>query len=145
MRKEILRRNTRQKGIILEELRKVKSHPAANEVFRIVRRRIPNISFGTVYRNLNLLRDNGKILELACGRYSCRYDATVTPHYHFYCFKCKGVFDINITMLKDLDRRVSKSYSFVVRTHRIDFYGYCKKCKLRIGNLKAVTRNAGSS
>jgi len=129
MRKEILRRNTRQREIILEELRKVKSHPAANEVFRIVRRRIPNISFSTVYRNLNLLRDDGYVLELTCGKYSCRYDGTVSNHYHFYCLKCKRVFDIEGPVLKDMDKGVSKKTNFKVIYHRMDFYGYCKGCK----------------
>ena len=81
MKREIKRRATKQKGIILEELSKVKTHPTADSVFSIVRKRLPTISFGTVYRNLNLLRDDGKVLELSAGRYSCRYDATTANHY----------------------------------------------------------------
>jgi Fe2+ or Zn2+ uptake regulation protein len=129
VKKEILRRKTRQRNIILEELRKVKTHPAACDIYNIVRRKIPSISFGTIYRNLNLLREQGKILELSCGKYSSRYDATVTPHYHFCCLACKNVFDINVSPLKNLDKRIGKNFGFDVRYHQIDFFGYCDNCR----------------
>ncbi len=129
MRKAILRRETRQRRLILEELKKTRTHPTADSIFKIVRKRLPSISFGTVYRNLNLLRDEGKILELVCGRYSCRYDGDTKNHYHLICLKCKRVFDLDEPVLKDLDERVSKRSGIRVEYHRIDFYGYCKRCK----------------
>lgn len=129
MKTNIPRRNTRQRRLILEELRKVKTHPAADSIFKLVRKRIPAISFGTVYRNLNLLRDQGEILELSCGRYSCRYDGSTHNHYHFLCLKCKNVFDIDAPVLEYLDIKVSENSGFTVKYHRIDFYGYCKDCK----------------
>jgi Fe2+ or Zn2+ uptake regulation protein len=128
MEKEILRRATRQRKLILEELRKVKTHPTADSLFRATRRRLPSVSFGTVYRNLNLLKDEGQILELTCGKYSCRYDGDTKNHYHFFCLKCKKVFDLDEPILKDLDKKVSRKSGMVVKYHRIDFYGYCKGC-----------------
>lgn len=129
MKKEILRRKTKQRSIILEELRKTKAHPSADLLFKMVRRKIPSISFGTVYRNLNLLRDQGQILELFCGKYSCRYDGNLKNHYHFFCVKCKNVFDIYEPLLDNLDYRIGKKLGFQVQYHRIDFYGYCRDCK----------------
>lgn len=129
MKREILRRTTKQRKIILEELRKVKTHPTADSVFRMVRRRVPCVSFGTVYRNLNLLRDQGEILELACGKYSCRYDGKTRNHYHFLCLGCQKVFDLDEPVFKNLDARISKKSGMLVKYHRIDFYGYCKDCK----------------
>lgn len=129
MEKEILRRTTRQRKLILEELRKVKTHPTADSLFRAARRRLPSVSFGTVYRNLNLLKDEGQILELTCGKYSCRYDGDTKNHYHFFCLKCKKVFDLDEPILKDLDKKVSRKSGMNIKYHRIDFYGYCKDCK----------------
>ena len=132
MKPNILRRQTIQRKIILEELKRVKTHPTADGIFTLVRKTIPTITFGTVYRNLNLLRDAGKILELTCGRYSCRYDGDASQHYHFFCLKCKNVFDARIPAVENLDRKVSQKLKFQVKYHRIEFYGYCQKCKAKI-------------
>lgn len=129
MKKEILRRNTRQRRIILEELKKVKIHPTADRVFSMARRRLPDISFGTVYRNLNMLRDEGEVLELTCGKYKCRYDGDTKAHYHFFCINCKNVFDVNIPVLRGLDKKVSEALKFQINYHRVEFYGYCRDCK----------------
>ncbi len=129
MKKEILRRNTKQRRIVLEELRKVKTHPTADVLFRMLRRRLPDISFGTVYRNLNLLRDEGEVLELTCGKYKCHYDGDTSIHYHFLCLKCKNVFDVDMPVLGNLDEEVSKRLKFQVVYHRVEFYGYCRDCK----------------
>lgn len=129
MKKQISRRQTKQRNALLEELSKLNSHPTADFLFKMVRRRIPNISFGTVYRNLNLLRNEGEILELVSGKYSCRYDAETRNHYHFFCLKCQKVFDLDEPVLKDLDRKVSKRAGMEIKYHRIDFYGYCRNCK----------------
>lgn len=129
MKREILRRNTKQKKIILEVLRKTEIHPTADLLFMMIKKRIPTISFGTVYRNLNFLRDRGKILELTCGRYSCRYDGNIQRHCHFFCIRCKKVFDLNEPVLKDLDERVTKKSGMIVKYHQMGFYGYCRSCK----------------
>lgn len=129
MKKQILRRTTKQRSVILEELRKVKTHPTADVVFKMVRRKLPSVSFGTIYRNLNLLRDQGHILELFCGKYSCRYDGNIKNHYHFFCIKCRKVFDIDEPILNNLDSKVSKKLGFTVKYHRVDFYGHCRGCR----------------
>ncbi|MCM8778890.1 MAG: transcriptional repressor [Candidatus Omnitrophica bacterium] len=131
MEKKIQRRLTKQRRIILEELRKTKSHPTADTLFKLVRRRLPRIGFGTVYRNLNLLREEGEILELTCGKYSCRYDGNMEPHYHFFCLRCKRVLDLGIPILKGLDAQVGEKIKGEVKYHRIDFYGYCRECSGR--------------
>ncbi|MCM8819958.1 MAG: transcriptional repressor [Candidatus Omnitrophica bacterium] len=129
MKKEIKRRLTKQRSIILEELRKTKSHPTADIIFKMVRKKLPTISFGTVYRNLNFLRDQGEILELVCGKYSSRYDGDAKPHYHFFCLKCQKILDLDMPVLENLDEKVRRKLKVDVRYHRIDFYGYCQECK----------------
>lgn len=129
MPKTIKRRNTKQRRIILEELRKVTSHPTAYELFKMVKRKLPSIGFGTVYRNLSLLKNQGKILELNCGKYCSHYDGSTDIHYHFFCLKCERVFDVEIPTFKDLDKKVGRKTDFKIKYHRIDFYGYCKGCE----------------
>lgn len=129
MKRQILRRTSKQRNIILEELRRTNAHPTADLLFRMLRRRIPAISFGTVYRNLNLLRDQGQILELICGKYSCRYDGDTSSHHHFFCLGCKKILDVYEPILKNLDGQVNRRLGVVVKYHRVDFYGYCKNCK----------------
>src|SRR3989338_3546915 len=102
IKEKILRRKSKQRKIILDELKKLKTHPRADLLFKIVRKKLPNISFGTVYRNLNLLRDRGEVLELTCGKHGCRYDGTATNHYHFSCLKCGRVFYLDQPGLRDL-------------------------------------------
>ena len=78
-------RLTPQRQVILEELAKVKTHPTANEVYDMVRKRLPRIGLGTVYRNLELMADNGMILKLEVGGSQKRFDATTNLHYHIRC------------------------------------------------------------
>lgn len=124
-----LRRNTKQRRVILDELSKTKAHPDASALFKVVRRRIPDISIGTVYRNLNLLKGDGRIIELARGRHSSHYDADLKSHYHFFCLDCGNILDLDEPLLRSLDSEVSKRSGMTVKYHRVDFYGYCGNCK----------------
>lgn len=124
-------RMTKQRRIILEELRKVTSHPNADEIFHMVRKRIPNISFGTVYRNLRILKDLGLIMELDYGRSFSRFDGNPENHYHFRCLQCGRVFDIEEPIKTKFNEKVSQKTGFRVDYHRLEFYGKCKECNPR--------------
>ncbi|MCQ9206548.1 MAG: transcriptional repressor [Omnitrophica bacterium] len=123
------KRDTKQKRIILEELKKVKTHPTADFIFRMGRKRMSTISFGTVYRNLNTLKEEKQITELTNGKYSCRYDGNTDIHYHYYCLDCKRVFDVDKPVLKELNKKMSDNSGFEINYHRINFYGKCRECK----------------
>ena len=88
-------RNTKQRQVILQELQKLTSHPTAAALYRIVVRRLPKISLGTVYRNLDLLTKTGVIQKLEFGSEEARFDGNSTPHYHIRCVKCGRVDDIH--------------------------------------------------
>src|SRR3989338_7537046 len=105
-------RMTTQRLTILDELKKVTSHPSAYEVYRMVERKIPNISFGTVYRNLGLLEELGLIQELNYGKGFSRYDGTPDNHYHISCERCGRVDDIPISIWKRLDREVARAIHY---------------------------------
>ncbi|MBI4447563.1 transcriptional repressor, partial [Candidatus Woesearchaeota archaeon] len=88
-----MERLTQQRKIILEELKKVKTHPKAPDIYSTVRKRIKNVSLGTVYRNLESMAKEGKIIKIGCNNFS-RFDGNATNHPHFLCEKCQKVLDI---------------------------------------------------
>ena len=124
-----MERKTRQKEAILEVLRGTNSHPTADWVYNEVRKGIPNISLGTVYRNLRMLRESGEILELdLCGTLA-RFDARKDNHYHFRCEKCGRVFDVDMPVDEEIDSMATQKTGFKVSYHRLEFRGVCKDCQ----------------
>lgn len=88
-------RNTRQRGVILDILKESREHPTAEMIYREARRVLPNISLGTVYRNLNFLRDQGALREIRSSEGgSSRFDGDDIPHGHFHCVRCNALLDI---------------------------------------------------
>lgn len=128
-------RKTKQRELILETLRSTKTHPTADWIYEKVREKMPNISLGTVYRNLGILEEMGEILELSYGSKYSRYDGNPENHYHFVCVECGKVLDVeNIPVDKELDKEVEQKNDFKVFYHRTEFYGLCNECKDKIGN-----------
>jgi len=121
-------RLTTQRQIILEELGKVKSHPTANEVYDMVRKRLPRIGLGTVYRNLELMAESGMILKLEVGGTQKRFDATIDNHYHVRCSSCGKVDDIDIAVQEHINQTASAVSNYKILGHHIEFSGICEDC-----------------
>lgn len=121
-------RLTTQRQIILEELSKVKTHPTASELYDMVRKRLPRIGLGTVYRNLELMAENGMILKLEVGGTQKRFDATTDTHYHIRCTGCGKVDDIDTPVMNDLVREAAAATSYEILGHHIEFSGLCPAC-----------------
>lgn len=130
-------RLTTQRQIIIEELSKVKSHPTANEVYDMVRKRLPRIGLGTVYRNLELMADSGIILKLEVGGTQKRFDATTETHYHIRCTKCDKVDDIDIPVQQHIDQVAASTTDYQILGHHIEFSGVCADCQEN--SVKLVT------
>ncbi len=123
-------RMTRQKRIIFEILKNTKSHPTADWIYEQARKEIPDISLGTVYRNLNLLKESGQILELNYGSSYSRFDGNPENHYHFQCVECGRVYDVDLPgECTKLLQQNAVLDGHVVDTHRLEFYGKCRECK----------------
>jgi len=122
-------RMTKQKKIILDILQNTKCHPSADWIYEQAKKLVPDISLGTVYRNLNVLRDSGEILELNYGSTYSRYDGDAENHYHFLCEKCNQLFNVAIPVYQGLDKMVQDTTGFDVNYHRMEFYGICDSCK----------------
>lgn len=123
-----MRKFSQQRAAIIEELSAVTSHPTASEIYTMVRRRIPNISLGTVYRNLSLLADEGEVLRITTGEGTERFDATTSDHYHFCCSRCGRVSDLPLGPQEDLNRAVERMTGATVARHSLVFYGACAQC-----------------
>jgi Fur family transcriptional regulator, peroxide stress response regulator len=121
-------KKTKQKQAIKEVLSATRSHPTAEWVYTQVKTVIPNISLGTVYRNLNVLRDNGEIMEIYCGGGSGRFDAETRNHYHFKCNICGSIIDIDLPVDHRMDASMNKKTGLNIAYHRTDFYGICADC-----------------
>ncbi|MDD5556667.1 MAG: transcriptional repressor [bacterium] len=124
-------RVTKQREVILDELRKVVSHPTADEVYRMVRKRLPRVSLGTVYRNLEILSQNGLLLKLEMAGTQRRYDATTANHYHVRCTSCGRVVDLRMDPLPGVERRIGDACGFTITGHRLEFEGLCPRCGRR--------------
>ena len=116
-------RITSQKHIVTEFLKKTKSHPTAEMVYKEVKKKLPRVSRATIYRILKDLKEKGEIREIPCK--VCRYDGDLSEHSHFFCEKCGRIIDVpeKIKLSGFKSKRVGK-----INNYQIYFYGVCKKC-----------------
>ncbi len=122
-------RNTRQRAVILDILKRNPVHPTAEDIYREARRTLPNISLGTVYRNLNFLRDQGLVREVRShSDTSSRFEAELPPHAHFHCTECQAVVDLPLPeCLRDV-AWVGDSTVATVKSLDLHVIGSCVQC-----------------
>jgi len=124
-----MQRKTKQKEAILTVLKDTNPHPTTEGVYEQVKREIPHISLGTVYRNLRLLKQGGDIVELDIAGTLSRFNGNTQPHYHFRCEQCERIFDVDEPVDKAIDSRVAQRMGFKVTHHRLEFRGLCHHCQ----------------
>ena len=128
MQKYLNLRMTRPRKVILEELRKVNTHPSADELYEIVRRRLPRISLGTVYRNLEILSESGDIQKLEPGCSLKRFDGNPSEHCHIRCVRCDRIADASMVPDLEIDLQRVNSTDFEIVGHRLEYLGVCPIC-----------------
>ena len=128
---KIKRRNTQQRNIIYDIVASTNTHPTADWIYEQAKKQIPNISLGTVYRNLKVLVEEGKILEINDGKVS-RFDANVSPHHHFKCEKCGNLYDIEEGELLYINKDIAQKKGYTVNSSFVVLYGICPKCNTHI-------------
>ena len=119
---------TRQRKVILEELRKVDTHPSADEVYEMVCKRLPRISLGTVYRNLEILSAKGEIQKLELGCTLKRFDGIAENHYHIRCLQCDRVVDAPDDVDVAVNHDLKNATKFKIFGHKLEFIGICPDC-----------------
>ena len=118
-------RMTAQRRTILEEIRKVKTHPTADEIYEMVRRRLPHISLGTVYRNLQVL----SVQKLEYGNAQSRFDGNAEPHHHVRCTSCGRVDDMVGVSVELSTRGLPEPAEYEISGYRLEFLGICPGCR----------------
>lgn len=121
-------KRSRQREAILSNLISRYDHPTAEMVYMDIKKQFPNISLGTVYRNLSLLSDLGEIQKISTGIGPDRFDGNPKAHCHFQCRKCEHVLDISIEMQDELNTVAAKGFPGIIEGSHIQFYGLCPNC-----------------
>ena len=128
---------SRQREAIKDFLMTRNDHPTADVVYSNVRTEFPNISLGTVYRNLTLLADLGEIARLRVGDGVDHFDADTSPHYHFVCSDCGSVIDLEMDSIDSINQTAARNFDGQIAGHITCFYGLCPHCKEK--KLKALS------
>ncbi len=121
-------KHSKQRDAILSFLMTRKDHPTADVVYSQLREEYPNISLGTVYRNLTLLSDIGQIRRLRLGDGVDHFDADTSPHYHFLCTKCGSVIDLKLDNIDYINQLADVGFDGQIAGNVTYFYGLCGKC-----------------
>lgn len=125
-------RLTNQRKVIIEELMKLHSHPTADELYEVVRGRLPHISLGTVYRNLEFLAKKGIIRKLEIGGAQKRFDGDLDNHQHIRCTECGRIDDLpDGTAVTHCDREILEGTGYEIIERRVEFLGICPGCRAR--------------
>ena len=120
----------RKRNAILEYLRSTREHPSAEMVFNHLKPKIPDLSLGTVYRNLSMFKNNGEILSLGTVNGVERFDGNTLPHVHFICTDCSAVADLpEIAVPEALNKEVTAQTGGQIEMCQLTFVGQCKQCK----------------
>jgi Fur family peroxide stress response transcriptional regulator len=122
-------RLTKQRLAVLKALQGTKGHPDANWIYEKVRKEIPHISLGTIYRTLGILKEVGLLRELDYGSSLSHYDANTGNHPHVVCTNCARIDDLPLSLPDKLEEQASRITDFTVTDHRLEFYGLCPDCR----------------
>lgn len=121
-------RMTRQRQAVLEVLKQANAQPDAAWVYEEVRKEMPNISLGTVYRTMSLLREAGLISAAKPTRLRKRCDSKGEGHCQVACIRCGQVVDSNVAADSELEQEIAAATGFIITGHRLEFYGLCPNC-----------------
>lgn len=121
-------KKSKQRDAILTFLESRTDHPSADMIYSHMREIMPNISLGTVYRNLGVLCELGQIIKLPCDGKTDRYDANTSTHYHFICQNCGKVLDLDMDSIDFIKDLASKNFLGQITSYITFFYGTCDEC-----------------
>ena len=125
------RRNSKQRTLVLDVLKASHEHPNAEEVYLAVKQQLPDISLGTVYRNLNLLEETGQIIRIQTGIGGDRFDAVTRMHPHLICTECGGVSDLDCQIDKETEllRQALQTSGAQIQDVQIRAWCICGRCR----------------
>ncbi len=122
------RKFSKKRAAILEALRATDEHPSAEMLYARLKTEFPDLSLGTVYRNLAMFVADGDAVSVGTVNGQERYDADTGPHAHFICASCGRVLDVCSPNLTGIDREVERETGGVVTSRSLSFSGTCARC-----------------
>ena len=124
----IQRRFSKQRQIIYDMIKSNPVHPTADYIYNALKKDYPDLSLGTVYRNLNVLTETGMIIKITSESDSEHYDGNIDNHYHFMCENCHHIYDVDIPYLNDIEKEAQSGCVHKINNHHLVFNGICKDC-----------------
>lgn len=125
------RKHSRKREAVLEKIRGTTSHPSAIWVYEELRKEIPDLSLGTVYRNISVFKEEGLVVSVGVVNGQERFDGNVTEHTHFVCLTCGDVLDVDADLDEALTEKVKAENSVEISARQLTFYGRCANCRSR--------------
>ncbi|SFB17031.1 Fur family transcriptional regulator, peroxide stress response regulator [Lentibacillus halodurans] len=122
-------RITPQRHAVLEYLLNAMVHPTADDIYKALEGKFPNMSVATIYNNLRVLREIGLVRELTYGDSSSRFDYNSSEHYHIICEECGKIEDFHYPTLDEVESLAEQVTGFEVSHHRMEIYGKCEDCQ----------------
>lgn len=126
---------SKQRELIENTVKENHIHPSADEVYTLLKPNNPSLSLGTVYRNLNLLAQNGNINKIPMTNGCDRFDGNLHKHYHIICDICGKIFDIELSLLNELSEKVKTQTGIEVSAHQLTINGLCQNCQKNANSL----------
>ena len=124
----VQRRFSKQRQIIYDMIMNNPVHPTADYIYNTLKVEYPDLSLGTVYRNLNVLTEMGMIIKITSEANSEHYDGNTDCHYHLMCEECHDIFDVDIPYFKDIEKKAQENSPHKIKKHTLVFTGVCEKC-----------------
>ena len=124
------KKHFRKRDAILTCLRQTTVHPSAEWIYTQLKPEIPDLSMGTVYRNLTLFKEKGMIVSVGTVKGVERFDGNTDPHVHFFCNECGAVLDLTgLCVPEELNVAAAAETGGQVGTCQLTFTGVCRECR----------------
>ncbi|SHI20574.1 Fur family transcriptional regulator, peroxide stress response regulator [Sporobacter termitidis DSM 10068] len=123
-----IKKHSRKREAILEKICSTTTHPSAVWVYEELRKEIPDLSLGTVYRNISVFKDEGLIISVGVVNGQERFDGNVEEHTHFICLDCGDVLDVDAALDPSFTEKVEAENNVDVLFRQLTFYGRCLNC-----------------
>ena len=120
---------TRQRQAVLQVIREREDHPTANDIFAAARRRLPGISYATVYNSLRFLKEAGLVHEITFGDSASRYDRETDRHDHALCSQCGKLVDFDLPQAAELMKAAARRSKFKPESVHLTLKGVCPDCR----------------
>ena len=128
----IKRKSSKQRDMILAYMKTIEGHVSAEEVYKNMKEAGMDVSLATIYRNLNILTEMNEIKRIAHTVDGYQYDKTSKPHYHLHCTKCNRLFDLDMSYMEELNKKLEEEGHVKITSHSIMAEGICEECRKKM-------------